>query len=101
MRLAELTGCVTVLFLMTRWLYDYLTIVFVGPRPRGGTRATEFVDTVAYLPPRSQPWRVEELARYAGTGDDESGPILLAADGIVFNVAKGRKFYGPGGEYQR
>ena len=27
------------------------------------------------------------------------GPILLAVDGTVYNVYKGRNFYGPGGEY--
>ena len=34
-----------------------------------------------------------------GRGSDD-GPILLAADGLVFNVARGRNFYGPGGEYE-
>jgi len=31
--------------------------------------------------------------------DDDDGPILFTADGIVFNVYKGRNFYGPYGEY--
>jgi membrane-associated progesterone receptor component len=31
--------------------------------------------------------------------DEDDGPILFAADGIVFNVYKGRNFYGMGGEY--
>ena len=30
---------------------------------------------------------------------DGDGPILLAAEGRVFNVATARNFYGPGGEY--
>ena len=54
----------------------------------------------AYIEPKEY-WTVEELANYDGTvhEDDEQGPILIAADGIVFNVWKGRHFYGPGGEY--
>jgi membrane-associated progesterone receptor component len=43
-------------------------------------------------------WKEEELAEYDGT-KNEDGPILFAADGLVFNVWKGRNFYGPGGEY--
>ena len=31
--------------------------------------------------------------------DEDDGPILFAADGLVFNVYKGRNFYGMGGEY--
>jgi membrane-associated progesterone receptor component len=62
-------------------------------------------------------WTLDEISQYDGTGrkyksessvsgDDENddyydddGPILFAADGIIFNVYKGRNFYGPGGEY--
>jgi membrane-associated progesterone receptor component len=51
----------------------------------------------AYIEPKEY-WTEEELAPYNGEQDDE-GPILLAADGLVFNVYKGRNFYGPGGEY--
>jgi membrane-associated progesterone receptor component len=43
-------------------------------------------------------WIEAELAAYDGT-EDEDGPILFAADGLIFNVWKGRNFYGPGGEY--
>ena len=51
----------------------------------------------AYIEPKEY-WDEAELAQYDGT-QDEDGPILLAADGLVFNVYKGRNFYGPGGEY--
>ena len=50
-----------------------------------------------YLPPREL-WTTEELRAYDGTNGAD-GPILLAADGLVFNVARSRNFYGPGGEY--
>ena len=51
------------------------------------------------VPEYKEYWDEAELAAYDGTQDDEQGPILLAADGLVFNVYKGRNFYGPGGEY--
>jgi membrane-associated progesterone receptor component len=62
-------------------------------------------------------WTLDEISQYDGTGRkyksessvsgdggndydyDDDGPILFAADGIIFNVYKGRNFYGPGGEY--
>uniref|UniRef100_A0A7S4VPI6 Cytochrome b5 heme-binding domain-containing protein n=2 Tax=Ditylum brightwellii TaxID=49249 RepID=A0A7S4VPI6_9STRA len=53
---------------------------------------------LAYVEPKDY-WSVEELAQYNGTNDDENGPILFAANGLVFNVWKGRNFYGPGCEY--
>lgn len=52
---------------------------------------------LAYIEPREY-WTEEDLAPYDGTRD-EDGPILFAADGKVFNVYKGRHFYGPGCEY--
>jgi membrane-associated progesterone receptor component len=51
----------------------------------------------AYIEPKDF-WTEAELAEYDGTKDPD-GPILMAADGLVFNVYKGRNFYGPGGEY--
>lgn len=47
----------------------------------------------AYIEPKDY-WTEDELKPYDGTLDDEEGPILLAADGLVFNVYKGRNFYG-------
>lgn len=52
---------------------------------------------LAYIQPRDV-WTLAEIAQHDGTAAD-SGPILLAADGEVFNVGTGRNFYGPGGEY--
>ena len=51
----------------------------------------------AYLPPKDC-WVMDELAEYDGSGCDD-GPVLVAVDGLVYNVAKARNFYGPGGEY--
>jgi len=53
-------------------------------------------EKLAYIEPRDA-WREEELKPYNGT--DETGPLLLAVKGDVFNVWKGRNFYGPGAEY--
>jgi membrane-associated progesterone receptor component len=52
---------------------------------------------LAYIEPREY-WKQAELAPYDGSRD-EDGPILLSADGLVFNVYKGRNFYLPGCEY--
>lgn len=51
----------------------------------------------AYIEPRNF-WREEELRDYDGSKDPD-GPILIAADGRVWNVYKGRNFYLPGSEY--
>mmetsp|Transcript_16790 Transcript_16790/g.36640 ORF Transcript_16790/g.36640 Transcript_16790/m.36640 type:complete len:245 (+) Transcript_16790:74-808(+) len=51
----------------------------------------------AYIEPKDF-WTEAELAPYDGS-HDEDGPILFAADGLVFNVYKGRNFYLPGCEY--
>lgn len=51
----------------------------------------------AYIEPREIPWTLEELALYDGR--DPDGPLLIAADGIVFNVWRGRQFYLPGAAY--
>lgn len=60
-------------------------------------------DRYSYLPP-AHPDTVEwtkytprTLAVYDGTG--EGGRILLAINRKVFDVSKGRNFYGPGGPY--
>jgi len=51
----------------------------------------------AYIQPREF-WNEQDLKPYDGSQDPD-GPILLAANGKVFNVYKGRHFYGPGCEY--
>jgi predicted heme/steroid binding protein len=54
-------------------------------------------ERLAFIQPKDQ-WLEEELNAYNGE-NDPSGPILLAVKGDVFNVWKGRNFYGPDGEY--
>jgi len=53
-------------------------------------------ERLAYIQPKDF-WTEEELSPYNGL--DETGPLLFAADGKIFNVSKGRHFYGPGCEY--
>ncbi|CAH2063657.1 unnamed protein product, partial [Iphiclides podalirius] len=40
---------------------------------------------------------VAELKKYDGTGPD--GRVLLAVNGVIFDVTRGKRFYGPGGPY--
>ena len=51
---------------------------------------------LAFIEPRDS-WTEAELIEYDGR--HETGPLLLAADGLVFNVWKGRHFYGPECDY--
>ncbi|XP_021919132.1 membrane-associated progesterone receptor component 1 [Zootermopsis nevadensis] len=49
------------------------------------------------LPKLRKDFTVEELRKYDGTGPD--GRILVAVNGNVFDVTKGKRYYGPGGPY--
>lgn len=54
--------------------------------------------TVAPPPPRLPKLRkdltVAEIKKYDGTQAD--GRVLLAVNGVIFDVTKGKRFYGPG-----
>ena len=52
-------------------------------------------------PPRN--FTVFQLAHFDGTKEEKSGDdkdVYLSVNGLVFNVTKGRDFYGPGGPYE-
>ncbi|PVD34240.1 hypothetical protein C0Q70_05508 [Pomacea canaliculata] len=50
------------------------------------------------LPPlKKQDFTLEQLREYDGKGKE--GRILIAVNGKVFDVTKGKRFYGPGGPY--
>lgn len=50
------------------------------------------------LPPlKKQDFTLEQLREYDGKG--KQGRILIAVNGKVFDVTKGKRFYGPGGPY--
>ncbi|XP_045203961.2 membrane-associated progesterone receptor component 1-like [Mercenaria mercenaria] len=46
---------------------------------------------------KKQDMTLEQLREFDGKGPD--GRILLAANGKVFDVTRGKRFYGPGGPY--
>lgn len=46
------------------------------------------------LPRLRRDFTVEELKKYDGTGED--GRVLVAVNGNVYDVTKGKRFYGPG-----
>jgi len=50
-------------------------------------------------PPRN--FTSKQLAHFDGTKDsnDEDKPVYLSLNGIVFDVSRGRNYYGPGGPY--
>lgn len=53
-------------------------------------------------PPRN--FTLEQLLQYDGAKDEKSNedkPVYLSLNGIVFDVTKGRDFYGPGGPYEK
>uniref|UniRef100_V5GVR3 Membrane-associated progesterone receptor component 2 n=1 Tax=Anoplophora glabripennis TaxID=217634 RepID=V5GVR3_ANOGL len=46
---------------------------------------------------KKRDFTVEELKKYDGTQED--GRVLVAVNGSVYDVTKGKRFYGPGGPY--
>lgn len=58
-------------------------------------------DNKDYTPPppplpkmKKRDFRIDELRKYDGT--DESGRVLIAVNGKVFDCTRGKRFYGPG-----
>ncbi|XP_049885383.1 membrane-associated progesterone receptor component 1-like [Pectinophora gossypiella] len=49
------------------------------------------------LPKIRKDLTVAELSKYDGTQPD--GRVFLAVNGIIFDVTRGKRFYGPGGPY--
>ncbi|XP_022914556.1 membrane-associated progesterone receptor component 1 [Onthophagus taurus] len=49
------------------------------------------------LPKLRRDFTVEELKKYDGNQPD--GRVLVAVNGNVFDVTRGKRFYGPGGPY--
>ncbi|GIY82258.1 membrane-associated progesterone receptor component 2 [Caerostris extrusa] len=53
---------------------------------------------VPQLPPlKKRDMTIEELKKF--DGQNEEGRICVAVNGKVFDVTKGKRFYGPGGPY--
>lgn len=49
------------------------------------------------LPKMRRDFTVKELREYDGNGKD--GRVLIAVNGTVYDVTKGKRFYGPGNEF--
>ena len=50
------------------------------------------------IPANKQEFTLEEVALFDGKGPQDE-PILTVIDGLVYDLQKGREFYGPGGPY--
>lgn len=92
------TASITALAL---WIASQLEVSKLRARvseahPSGKSQGVE-PSSRAFVHPRDA-WAEEELRVYDGSSAAD-GPILLAADGLVFNVARARNLYGPDAEY--
>jgi len=77
-----------------------LAIIFLIYKILKGRRedATDYPAPPPPMPKmKKQDFRIEELRKYDGT--HESGRILVAVNGKVFDVTRGKRFYGPDGPY--
>lgn len=54
----------------------------------------EFTPPEPELPKMRRDFTVQELREYDGNGKD--GRVLIAVNGTVYDVTKGKRFYGPG-----
>ncbi|XP_004518907.1 membrane-associated progesterone receptor component 1 [Ceratitis capitata] len=63
------------------------------PRDRSGDGSPPAPE----LPKLRRDFTIQELRAYDGNGPD--GRILIAVNGIVYDVTKAKRFYGPGGPY--
>lgn len=66
-------------------------------KPRDRTPVVE--DAPPELPALRKDLTPAELRAYDGTGPD--GRVCVAVNGIVFDVTRGRHFYGPGTSFSR
>ena len=62
------------------------------------TQEQQALEERMHVPFRHEGWEIEELAAYDGTSFPDK-PILLAADGRVYNVWRGAHFYAAGKTY--
>lgn len=99
---AAIVAVIAITVPLVSWLlYELYVADLRKQRSQGRLTKSRSVDvsSSAYVRPREL-WRLSELAEYDGSQSTD-GPILLAAgeDRLVYNVARARHLYGPGGEY--
>jgi len=52
------------------------------------------------MPPmKKQDMTLQQLRQYDGVSESSAGRICVAVNGKIFDVTKGKRFYGPGGPY--
>jgi len=57
-------------------------------------------ETETVLPPlKKQDMTLQQLRKYDGTSPESEGRICVAVNGKIFDVTRGRRFYGPEGPY--
>jgi len=105
--ISELTGSPVNLLLLAAIVYLLYKILKPdGERARMSEKSDVFpsVDELPGPPPppplpplKKQDFTLQQLRAYDGTGED--GRVLVAVCGKVFDVTKGKRFYGPGGPY--
>ena len=68
------------------------------PESHSATAAEEDQDDAE--PPRN--FTAKQLLEFDGKPDKDGvdKPVYLSVNGIVFDMSKGRNFYGPGGPYE-
>jgi membrane-associated progesterone receptor component len=77
----------------------YVLRVFVVPKRVAMTRSDDQNEDDETFPDPMPKGDLTMAALRAYDGSDPTKPILLAAKGIVFDVTRGRDFYGKGGPY--
>jgi len=97
---------ITIGALESPWLTFLCTLVFiiiarrvfaVDNRSHKATPSEDEDEEVFPDPMPAGDMTRRELAKYDGS--DETKPILIAAKGVVYDVTRGRDFYGKGGPY--
>jgi len=84
------------------WLNILLTfaIVYLIYQILFSSREPAPVEPEKPMPPmKKQDMTLSELKVWDGESEQCSGRICVAVNGKIFDVTKGRKFYGPGGPY--
>jgi len=87
--------CMMILFLVVSGCFWYDSLSKKTPSSEPVELEEEPTD-----PPRN--FTAKQLLKFNGTKDanDEEKPIYLSVQGRVFNVTKGKDFYGPGSPYE-
>eukprot|EP00931_Biecheleriopsis_adriatica_P089899 TRINITY_DN63971_c0_g1_i1.p1 TRINITY_DN63971_c0_g1~~TRINITY_DN63971_c0_g1_i1.p1 ORF type:complete len:186 (+),score=35.62 TRINITY_DN63971_c0_g1_i1:37-558(+) len=86
-RMVSALGALCGVYLVSELIGDFLA----------AKRARKYREYLAKMHVDKKDWREEELRPY--DGQDPEKPILIGVDGDVFNVWRGRNFYGAEGPY--